>query len=237
MGHRRGRRVAREVLARSKRSGPAAKYKAPRRLVARRRGRGHGREHWERIGGARPRAAPGRGAYPGHPPQKRTPAAHTGPRRHAAPAPPRTRVTLTFLPPPGQPGPAPARKAPRGSAPVRVEGLRGPVLPQPPEAKPKASPAASSGPLGDVDGGSLAAPFCTGASAEGRAEHRLSSPRLLLSEATHTPPTTLAGRAGTLLGGSPAEPEAVFLAVHCGETPQHLGSLFLSRLLPAWAST
>lgn len=87
-------------------------------------------------------------AHPGHPSQERAHVAHTGPRRHAAPAPPCARVTLTFPPPPGQPGPAPARKTPRGSARVGVEGLRCAVQPQRPEAKPNASPAASSGLLG-----------------------------------------------------------------------------------------
>lgn len=165
MGHKRGRRVAGEVLARSKRSGRAAKHQAKRRPgVAQRRGRqdpargAGGTSGEERRGRAAGRTGT-EDAHPGHQSQKRTPAAHTGPQRHATPAPPSARVTLTLPPPPGQRGPAPARKTRLGSARVGVEGLRGPVQPQPPEAKPNASPEACSGPLGDVDGALRAPPF------------------------------------------------------------------------------
>lgn len=172
MGHKRGRRVAGEVLARSKRSGRAAKHQAKRRLgVAQRRGRrdrageAGGTSGEERRGQAAGRTGT-EDAHPGHQSQKCTPAAHPGPQRHATPAPPCARVTLTLPPPPGQRGPAPARKTRLGSARAGVEGLRGPVQPQPPEAKANASPAACSGPLGGCGWGSPGAPFCTGVSAE-----------------------------------------------------------------------
>lgn len=108
------------------------------------RGLGRGVGHREEGLGR----AQAEGAHPGHWSQERSHALHAGSRHHAAPAPPRARVTLPLLPPPGRPSPASVRKTPLGSARVRSGVLRGPVQPQPPEAKPSTNPAASSGPWG-----------------------------------------------------------------------------------------
>lgn len=79
--------------------------------------------------------------------------------RHATPTPPLARVTLPLPPPPGRPGAASARKTLWGSVRLWAGGLRGPVQLQPPKAKLNASPAASSGSLGDVDGALLELPL------------------------------------------------------------------------------
>lgn len=159
-----GRRVAVEELALRKRSGRAAKHKAAQRLggtlSGAAGGAGHGRGHWARRGGAgrrRPRptgVCSPRPAVAGARPRRpcwSPPTRHATPR-HATPTPPLARVTLPLPPPLGRPGAASARKTLWGSVRLRAGGLRGPVQLQPPEAKPSASPAASAGSLGDVDG-------------------------------------------------------------------------------------